>query len=137
MITNNKKKPLNEKHFNKNDFFHVFSRGVSRIVGHGSTFCLALAFILVWLVTGPIFKFSDSWQLIINTLTTIITFLMVFIIQNTQNRDNQSTQLKLDELIRVHKLAHNSIIDLDKLTNDEIDELENKYKALSSRRPRG
>ncbi|HET9843312.1 MAG TPA: low affinity iron permease family protein [Gammaproteobacteria bacterium] len=92
---------------------------------------LAILLIFVWLFSGPYFQYSDTWQLIINTLTTVITFLMVFLIQNTQNRDTKALHLKLDELIRVHKFAHNSFIDLDELSDEDIRKLEEKYKKLS------
>jgi len=98
----------------------------------GSTFAfmLALAVIIVWAVTGPIFNFSDTWQLVINTGTTIVTFLMVFLIQNTQNRDSRAAQLKLDELIKAVKGARNSMIDLERLSDEEMRHLEEEYKKL-------
>lgn len=131
-----KPKDYDEKHSSQNGgFFHVFSTKIAWAVGHPFSFSLALLFVFGWLLSGPLFKFSDTWQLVINTSTTIITFLMVFIIQNTQNRDSKSVQLKLDELIRVHKLAHNSIIDLDKLTDEQVDEMEKRYKELSRKHP--
>lgn len=114
-------------------FFHAAAQKISAAVGHPLSFSTALIFILAWFFSGPLFNFSDTWQLIVNTTTTIITFLMVFIIQNTQNRDAKATQLKLDELIRVHKLAHNSIIDLDKLTDEQVEEMEERYKQLSKK----
>ena len=88
--------------------------------------------IIVWLLTGPIFHFSDTWQLIINTATTIITFLMVFLIQNTQNRDTEAIQLKLDELIRSTRGAHNALLDLEVLEEDTLDAFRAKYAALAS-----
>jgi len=113
--------------------FHIIAKKSSELVGTAWAFLAALLLIIGWLVCGPLFGFSDTWQLIINTTTTIITFLIVFLIQNTQNRDSQALQLKLDELIRVHKLAHNSIIDLDELTDEQIKKLEEKFKKLSKR----
>src|ERR1700745_4505910 len=95
-------------------FLPRFARWVERQVGRSSTFVLAIAVVLLWAVCGPIFGWSDTWQLVINTGTTIVTFLMVFVIQNTQSRDTQAMQLKLDELIRVNEMARNSLIELEK-----------------------
>ncbi len=92
---------------------------------------LAVAVVVVWIVTGPIFKYSDTWQLVINTGTTIITFLMVFLIQNTQNRDTQAIQIKLDELIRSTAGAHNALLDLEELENESLDDFRKKYQALA------
>jgi len=92
---------------------------------------LAVAIIVVWIVTGPIFSYSDTWQLVINTGTTIITFLMVFLIQNTQNRDTEAIQIKLDELIRASKGAHNALLDLEELEEEELDIFRRKYQALA------
>src|SRR5262249_35639608 len=89
--------------------------------------------VVVWAVTGPIFKFSDTWQLVINTGTTIVTFLMVFLVQNTQNRDTKAVHLKLDELIHAVKRAHNELIDAEDLTEDHLDELHGHYSALAKR----
>ena len=96
-----------------------------------ATFVLAVLIILVWAVTGPIFEFSDTWQLVINTSTTIITFLMVFLIQNTQNRDTAATQLKLDELIRAISGAHNGLLDLEELTDKDLARIKVRFKALA------
>jgi low affinity Fe/Cu permease len=93
--------------------FSRFARWVDRQVGRSSTFVLAIAVVLLWAVSGPLFGWSDTWQLVINTGTTIVTFLMVFVIQNTQSRDTQAMQLKLDELIRVNEMARNSLINLE------------------------
>jgi low affinity Fe/Cu permease len=87
----------------------------------------------VWLVTGPLFRFSDTWQLVINTATTIVTFLMVFLIQNTQNRDTEAIHIKLDELIRVAEGAHNALLDLEELGDDELDAFRKKYEALADK----
>lgn len=95
-------------------------------------FALAVAVIAVWLVTGPIFGFSDTWQLVINTGTTIITFLMVFLIQNTQNRDTEAIQIKLDELIRATHGAHNALLDLEELEAENLDGFRAKYQALAA-----
>jgi low affinity Fe/Cu permease len=102
-----------EAEVQKTPFFARFARWVERQVGRSSTFVLAIAVVLLWAVSGPVFGWSDTWQLVINTGTTIVTFLMVFVIQNTQSRDTQAMQLKLDELIRVNKIARNSLIDLE------------------------
>jgi len=91
-----------------------------------------VAIIVVWIITGPLFGFSDTWQLVINTGTTIITFLMVFLIQNTQNRDTEAIQVKLDELIRATRGAHNALLDLEELEEENLDEFRAKYQALAS-----
>lgn len=109
-----------------NERFRKFAKFTSEKSGSFFTFLLAVLIIIVWLVTGPLFNFSDTWQLVINTSTTIITFLMVFIIQNTQNRDAKSVQLKLDELIKSTR-ASNLILDLDNLSDEELQKLEEGY----------
>jgi low affinity Fe/Cu permease len=111
--------------------FNSFAKATSRAAGHPGTFGLALAIIVIWAVTGPIFHFSDTWQLIINTGTTIVTFLMVFLIQNTQNRDGAAMQLKLDELIRALKGAHNELVDLEDMTDRELEEVKHRYTRLA------
>lgn len=111
------------------DRFRIFSKKVSKVTGSFWTFLFAFLFIAVWLITGPIFGYSNTWQLVINTGTTIITFLMVFIIQNTQNRDGKAVQLKLDELIKVSK-ASNLVIDLENLSDEELDSIEKKYLRI-------
>ena len=108
------------------------AKGASRFCGRPKTFALAVAIIAVWLVTGPVFNFSDTWQLVINTGTTIITFLMVFLIQNTQNRDTEAIQIKLDELIRATKGAHNALLDLEELEEGVLDEFRRKYEGLAA-----
>lgn len=107
------------------------AKTVSRFCGRPSTFALALAVIVVWIVSGPVFGFSDTWQLVINTGTTIITFLMVFLIQNTQNRDTQAIQLKLDELIRATNGAHNALLDLEELDEAALEAFRSRYEALA------
>ena len=103
----------------------------STMAGRPVTFAIAFAMIAVWLLTGPLFGFSDTWQLIINTSTTIITFLMVFLIQNSQNRDTQAIQIKLDELIRATSGAHVALLDLEKLSEEELGEIRKDYGRLA------
>jgi len=101
--------------------------------GKPVTFISAVAIILIWAATGPIFKFSDTWQLVINTGATIITFLMVFLIQNTQNRDTEALQIKLDEIIRSIKGARNEVLELEELDEEELDEIREEYFVLARR----
>ena len=108
-----------------------FAKKIAHVCGKPRTFSLAVAVIAVWIVTGPLFAFSDTWQLVINTGTTIVTFLMVFLIQNTQNRDTEAIQLKLDELIRATHGAHNALLDLEELEEDSLDAFKRKYLALA------
>jgi low affinity Fe/Cu permease len=112
------------------DAFRVFARHSSMILGSAWAFAGAVLVIAVWLLTGPTFHFSDTWQLIINTATTIITFLMVFLIQNTQNRDAKATHLKLDEMIRALKGARNQLVDLEDLSDEELKNLEEQFQRL-------
>jgi low affinity Fe/Cu permease len=114
-----------------NLFFSRLAKWTARATGHPAAFGLALLIILVWAVTGPLFGFSDTWQLIINTSTTIATFLMVFLIQNTQNRDTAALQLKLDELIRVTEGAHNALLDLEELSEGDLDGIRVRYETLA------
>jgi low affinity Fe/Cu permease len=114
-------------------FFGRFAKGVARAMGHPLAFALAVLFILGWALSGPFFGFSDTWQLVINTSTTIVTFLMVFLIQNTQNRDSTAMQLKLDELIRAIRGAHNALLDLEELEEDDLERLRNVYEGLARR----
>jgi low affinity Fe/Cu permease len=107
------------------------AKAVSRVCGRPQTFALATGVILVWIVTGPIFGFSDTWQLVINTGTTIVTFLMVFLIQNTQNRDTQAIQIKLDELIRATTGAHNALLDLEELQDTNLEQFRKRYETLA------
>lgn len=114
------------------NFFTRVSNYVSRRTGHPFAFILACTVILAWIVTGPIFNFSDTWQLVINTATTVVTFLMVFLIQSTQNRDTTAIQLKLDELIYVTKKAHNALLDIEELSDSELDSIRKNYKLIAS-----
>lgn len=107
------------------------AKAVSRVTGRPGTFVLAFGVIVVWIVTGPVFGFSDTWQLVINTGTTIVTFLMVFLIQNTQNRDTEAIQIKLDELIRATKGAHLALMDLEELEEDQLNQFRDRYEALA------
>ena len=115
----------------KNSWFNVFAKTAARFSGRPMTFILALVAILIWAATGPIFKFSDTWQLIINTSTTIITFLMVFLIQNTQNRDAEAIQIKLDELIRATKGAHTVLLDLEELDDKHLVTIKECYEEIA------
>jgi low affinity Fe/Cu permease len=111
-------------------WFPAVARGASSAAGTPAMFAIALLVVIVWALTGPLFHYSDTWQLVINTGTTIVTFLMVFLIQNTQNRDTQAVQLKLDELIRVTKGAHNLLIDLEELDDEQVEQLRRTYERL-------
>jgi low affinity Fe/Cu permease len=111
--------------------FQRFARSMARAAGRPGAFFLAIISIFVWAILGPVFHFSDTWQLVINTATTIITFLMVFVIQNTQNRDSEAMQLKLDELIRATKGCHNAVLDIEELSEDELDRLKKEYEKLA------
>ncbi len=113
--------------------FGRVARWIARMSGRPVAFGMAVAIILVWAITGPLFGFSDTWQLVINTGTTIVTFLMVFLIQNTQNRDAEAVQVKLDELIRAVKGAHNALLDLEDLEEKEIDRIRANYSQLAKR----
>jgi len=112
--------------------FSSFAQWTSLKLGNPLAFVSATAIIVLWAITGPLFHFSDTWQLVINTGTTIITFLMVFIIQNTQNRDNEAMQLKLDELIRAAKGAHNEMLGIENLTDKDLDLLRTRYAKLAT-----
>ena len=112
------------------DLFHKSARTVSNLVGTPAAFAVAVGGVVVWLVTGPIFHYSDTWQLVINTATTIITFLVVFMIQNTQNRDAKAIHLKLDELLRAVETARTRLVDLEDLPDDELARLEQEFRRL-------
>ena len=133
MIDGKKAKPQKKKGSDENpgDFSRIFgdvANKTSQAAGRASAFMLAAGVVLVWAITGPLFGFSDTWQLVINTGTTIVTFLMVFLIQNSQNRDSAAIQVKLDELIRVGA-ARNSLVGIEHLTDDELEELRSKCEA--------
>src|SRR6185437_1035434 len=113
--------------------FGNFARGIARWTGRPIAFGLAALCILGWVVTGPLFHYSDTWQLVINTATTIVTFLMVFLIQNTQNRDSEAVQLKLDELLRSTHGAHNALLEIEDLSEEELDEIKLCYAQLAQR----
>jgi low affinity Fe/Cu permease len=117
----------------RTSLFTAFANHTARAAGHHLTFALAVLVIATWAVTGPIFGFSDTWQLIINTGTTIVTFLMVFLIQNTQNRDSTAMHLKLDEIIRTLDGAENQLLDLEDLEDTELEVIHKRYKALAER----
>ena len=112
-------------------WFTRFAKSTARTAGHPGAFGIAVVIILLWAVTGPLFGFSDTWQLVINTGTTIITFLMVFLIQNTQNRDSQAIQVKLDELIRSIDGAHLALLDLEELDDQDFDRICTDYRELA------
>lgn len=114
----------------KSDGFHKLSVKIANKLGNAWAFYIALLTILAWAVSGPIFKFSDTWQLVINTGTTIVTFLMVFVIQNTQNRDGRAMQLKLDELINATRSARSEFVDIEDLTDSELDELQSQFREV-------
>lgn len=115
------------------ELFRRVAAKVSFVAGSAGAFTIALLVVLVWALTGPAFNFSDTWQLVINTGTTIVTFLMVFLIQNTQNRDSKAMQLKLDELIRSSKSARDTFVDTEDLTDDELAALDSEFKQLHER----
>ncbi len=117
--------------------FGRFARAIANASGRPSTFAVAVAAILVWALSGPLFGFSDTWQLVVNTTTTIITFFMVFLIQNTQNRDSEAMHIKLDELIRALEGAHNALLDLEDLDERELEKIRAEYISLASAARRG
>src|SRR5256714_2214993 len=113
-----------------NEIFRKFAQKTSQIVGSSWTFILAFLIIVVWATTGPMFRYSDTWQLVINTGTTIITFLMVFLIQNTQNRDAKAIHLKLDELLKGVKGARTGLVNLEELSDEELERLQEEFAKL-------
>lgn len=120
---------------NKNNmgrFFSLFTRKFSSFCGNSITSISAFLLIVGWLCTGAYFNYSDTWQLVINTATSVITFLVVFLIQNTQNRDGQAIQIKLDEIIRAHGGSHNLLLDIEELSQKELEQLRTKYKQLAA-----
>jgi low affinity Fe/Cu permease len=117
--------------------FHNLAHKTSNLFGSPWAFLVALLIVIIWGITGPIFKFSDTWQLVINTGTTIVTFLTVFLIQNTQNRDSQALHLKLDEIIRSIEGARNNLIDLEDCTDEEIKQFQNEFMELRNKYLKG
>ena len=113
-------------------WYSQFAKKAAHFSGRPRVFVLAVGVIVVWTVTGPVFHFSDTWQLVINTGTTIVTFLMVFLIQNTQNRDTEAIQVKLDELIRATEGAHNALLDVEELEEENLDAFRTQYQALAA-----
>ncbi len=115
------------------EWFRRFAHTTAEVVGRSHAFILAVVVIVAWALTGPLFHYSDTWQLVINTGTTIVTFLMVFLIQNTQNRDARAIQLKLDELIRANKHARNALVALESMSDEELHRLEREFEELHDR----
>jgi low affinity Fe/Cu permease len=124
---------IGESQMYTSSVFDRSSKHVARKTGDPIVFMYAVLAVCIWLASGPVFNFSDTWQLVINTGTTIITFLMVFLIQNTQNRDSEAMQLKLDELIRVVEGAHNSLLDLEELSAEELEVIKKRYERLAEK----
>ena len=121
------------RRFSQGSWFANLAHDTSRWAGKPATFLIAVGLIVVWGVTGPFFNYSDTWQLVVNTATTIVTFLMVFLIQNTQNRDTEALQVKLDELIRVTKGAHLALLDLEELDDRQLDRVRDTYERLAAK----
>lgn len=117
----------------KSDTFHRISVKISNKLGSASAFYIAVLVIITWALSGPLFHFSNTWQLVINTGTTIVTFLMVFVIQNTQNRDGKAMQLKLDELIKTNHGARSEFVDVEDLSDAELDELQEQFRQMHER----
>jgi low affinity Fe/Cu permease len=118
------------------DAFRIFAKRSSMVLGSAWAFAAAILIIVVWALTGPVFHYSDTWLLIINTVTTIVTFLMVFLIQNTQNRDAKAAHLKLDEIIRALKDARNELVDLEKLSDEDLTSLERQFERVRKKAER-
>ncbi|MDD5399656.1 MAG: low affinity iron permease family protein [Sulfurimonas sp.] len=117
---------------NSQTWYSHFTKRIARLSGRSMTFVMAIVLIVFWLLSGPFFDYSNTWQLVINTTTTIITFIMVFVIQNTQNRDTEAIQVKLDELIRATQGAHNALLDLEELEDEQIDFFRAHYENLAT-----
>lgn len=117
---------------NKKSWFSKLAKRAAYYAGKPGTFLVAVLIIVTWAASGPFFGFNDTWQLVINTSTTIVTFLMVFLIQNSQNRDSVAVQLKLDELIRANDIAHNSLMDLEELEEDELEKIRDKFEQIAA-----
>jgi len=111
--------------------FQKFARAIVRMSGHPMAFALAIGTIVIWALTGPLFRFGNTWLLVINTVANIITFLMIFLIRNAQNRESEAVQLKLDELIRATKAAHNSLLDIEELSEEELDRIKARFERLA------
>lgn len=111
--------------------FQTFSRAVVRSSGHPTAFTLAAGIVLIWALVGPWFHFGNTWLLVINTAASIITFLMIFLIRNAQNRESEAVQLKLDELIRATKAAHNTLLDIEELSEEELDRIKTRFEQLA------
>lgn len=122
---------MEKKHLNKTSFFETIAQGVTNFSGSTLAFIIAVSTILIWVITGPIFNFSDTWQLVINTGTTIVTFLMVFLIQRSQNKDSRAVHLKLNELVDSLKGPSNRLIDVEGLTEEDLEVLHKYYEKLS------
>lgn len=122
---------MSKKTSHRHSWFKRFAKATSHFAGRPAAFGIAAGTILVWGICGPLFRFSDTWQLVINTSTTIVTFLMVFLIQNTQNRDSEAMQIKLDELIRITEDANTALLDLEELEDTELDALREEYERLA------
>ena len=116
-----------------NDFFHRVARRAATVLGSAGAFIAATLLVVAWAASGPFFHYSDTWQLVINTGTSLVTFLMVFLIQSSQNRDTEALQIKLDELIRAFKPADNSLLNLEELEEKELDVLRDEYRALAEK----
>lgn len=112
------------------DIFHKFAKAAASLVGSAWTFAAALAMLLIWAVTGPLFHYSDTWQLVINTTTSVVTFLVVFVIQNTQNRDSRAIHLKLDELLFAIKKARTSLVSLENMSDEELATVQRQFDQL-------
>jgi low affinity Fe/Cu permease len=113
------------------DGFQILSRTVVRTSGHPMAFSLAVGTIVIWALTGPLFHFGNTWLLVINTVASIVTFLMIFLIRNAQNRESEAVQLKLDELIRATKAAHNTLLDIEELSEEELDRIKARFEHLA------